>query len=179
MNGLDGAILLIIILSVLLAAAHGFLFEVFSLAGAVFGYLAAAWGYSHLAPWFLPYVKSQAIADLAGFLSIFFVVVLLAGALARISRWAMKEVGLRWVDRLLGSAFGLLRGIVVVTVGLMAITAFAPESRELAGSQLAGYFLVAGRGVSWLAPSVIRQKFREGTVKLREKASGDTVQQHP
>jgi hypothetical protein len=49
----------------------------------------------------------------------------------------------------------------------LAITAFAPESRELTDSQLSGFFLVAGRGASWLAPSEIRQKFHEGITILR------------
>jgi membrane protein required for colicin V production len=168
MNVLDWIILVIIMLSVFLAVSQGFVFEIFSLAGTVIGYLLAAWGYGRVAPWFLPYVKSEAIADLAGFLTIFFAVALLAGAIARIVRWAIREVGLRLVDRVLGGAFGLVRGIVIVTVGVMAITAFAPDSPQLAGSQLAGYFLVGGQGASWLAPSVVRQKFREGIVRLRQ-----------
>lgn len=167
MDALDWMILLIMVGSALLAAAQGFFFEVISLAGAVVGYLAAAWGYGRIAPWFLPYVKSQAFANLAGFLTIFFAVVLLGGAIARIVRWMVREVGLRWVDRALGAAFGLLRGLVIVTAGLLAITAFAPESQQLKDSQLANYFLVAGGGASWLAPAEIRQKFREGIDKLR------------
>ncbi|HET6843432.1 MAG TPA: CvpA family protein [Candidatus Angelobacter sp.] len=172
MNLLDWAIVAVVVLSVLIAAAQGFLFEVISLAGTVLGFLMAAWGYGRLAPWYLPYVKSPAIADLAGFLTIFFVVVLLAGAIARIARWAMRESGMRWADRLLGGAFGLLRGLVFVSAGLLAVTAFAPETQQLENSHLAGYFLIAGRAASWLAPSQVRQKFREGTNRLRHAAAG-------
>jgi membrane protein required for colicin V production len=167
MNALDWIILVIMLFSALLAAAQGFFFEVICLAGAVVGYLLAAWGYGKLSPWFLPYVKLPAFADLAGFLTIFVSVVLLAGALARIARWMVHESGLRSVDRALGAAFGFVRGMVIVTAGLMAITAFVPESTELSGSQLASYFLVAGRGASWLAPSDVRQKFHAGIIKLR------------
>lgn len=168
MNGLDWIIVVLVFLSVLLAAAQGFFFEIFSLAGAVGGYLLAAWWYEVAATWFLPYVKSPTFAELAGFLTIFFVVVLLGGTIARLARWAVKEMGLRWVDRMLGSAFGLLRGVIICTVAIMALTAFAPESPELANSELAGYFQVTGRGVSWLAPSVMRQRFRDGVNKLRQ-----------
>jgi len=171
MNVLDWAILGVMLVSVWFAAVHGFFFEIFSLAGSVIGFLLAAWGYWHVAPWFLPYVKSPAIADLAGFLTIFCAVVLVAGVIARIVRRAISEVGLRWIDRFLGGAFGLVRGVVIVTVGVMALTAFAPESPRLAGSQLAGYFQLAGGGASWLAPSAMRQKFREGVAKLRQAAS--------
>ena len=167
MNALDWLILLIMMFSALLAAAQGFFFEVISLTGAILGYLLAAWGYGRLAPWFLQYVKSPAFADLAGFLTIFLSVVILAGAIARLARWFIKEAGLRWVDRALGAAFGFLRGFIVITAGLLAITAFAPDSRELTESQLAPYFRIAGSGASWLAPSEIRQKFRDGIAKLR------------
>lgn len=171
MNVLDWVVLAIVLISVLLAVAQGFFFEVISLAGTVLGYLLAAWGYGRLAPWFLPYVKTPAIADLAAFLTIFLAIVLLAGATARIVRWAIREVGLRWVDRFLGGAFGLVRGLIVVTVGVLALTAFAPESRELSESTLAKYLLAPGRGVSWLAPSVVREKFREGAARLRQGAA--------
>jgi membrane protein required for colicin V production len=175
MNALDWIILVILMFSALVAAAQGFFFEIISLAGAVAGYLLAAWGCGKIAPWFLPYVKSQPFAELAGFLSIFFAVVVLAGAIARIVRWVVHEAGFKWADRSLGAAFGFLRGAVIVTAGLLAITAFAPESQELAGSQLAGYFVVAGRGASWLAPSDIRQKFREGVNKLRQGTGSGTT----
>ena len=168
MNALDWIILAVIMLSVFTAATQGFFFEVFSLAGTVIGYLLAAWGYGVVAPWFSTYVKSEAIADLAGFMTIFFAVVLIAGIIARIVRWAVREVGLRWVDRFLGGAFGLVRGVVIVTVGVLALTAFAPDSPQLTRSGLAGYFLVAGRGASWLAPSAVRQRFREGVIRLRQ-----------
>jgi membrane protein required for colicin V production len=171
MNGLDFAILGVMAASVLLAAAHGFVFEFFSLAGTVAGYLLAAWGYGRVAPWFLPHVKSPAIADLAGFLTIFFAVVVVVGIIARIVRKAIKAVGLRWIDRFLGAAFGLVRGVIIVTVGVMALTAFAPDSPLVGGSQLAGYFQLAGGGVSWLAPATVRQKFHEGVARLRQAAS--------
>ena len=50
MNWADVVIGIVVVLSVLLAAAQGFFLEIFSLAGTVFGYLAAAWGYARLAP---------------------------------------------------------------------------------------------------------------------------------
>ena len=103
---LDWVILLIIVLSVLQASAQGFFYEFFSLAGVIVGYLLAAWEYPRVAAWFAPHVNSQWAADIAGFFTIFVIVVVLAGVLGRIARWAVHGVGLRWFDRLLGAAFG-------------------------------------------------------------------------
>lgn len=168
MSGLDWIIVVVIALSVLLAVAQGFFFEMFSLGGAVLGYLLAAWQYEALAPWFEPHVKSAAVANAAAFFVIFTGVMLVAGAAGKITRWMMKEVGLRWVDRVLGGAFGLIRGIVVVTVAVLALATFVPESRVLERSAMSRYFLVTGKAVSWLAPAEMRQKFQEGVALLRK-----------
>jgi membrane protein required for colicin V production len=82
---LDWAILLIVVLSVLQAAAQGFFSEAFSLAGVVLGYLLAAWEYPHTAEWYRRYVTSSWAADIAGFLTVFLLVVLLAGIAGRIA----------------------------------------------------------------------------------------------
>jgi membrane protein required for colicin V production len=168
MSPIDWIIIAVLALSVLVAAAQGFFFEVFSLAGAIFGYILAAWEYWRLAPWFEQYVKSPAAANAAGFITIFISVMVLASIAGKITRWALNEVGLRWVDRLLGAAFGLVRGIVLVTVGIMALAAFSPESEMLNKSELSRYFLISARAASWVAPSDLQQKFRDGLALLRK-----------
>ena len=167
MSGLDWVIVGTISLSVLLATAEGFFFEIFSLSGAVLGYLIAVWEYARWAPWFLPYVKSEAIAQWVSFLTIFFVVLLLAGMAGRLARWAGKAAGLRWFDRLLGAAFGLVRGVVIVTVLVLGLAAFSPGSTTLAASRLGGYFLVLAHGASWVAPRDLRARFRAGVETRR------------
>ena len=168
MTALDWVVVGAILLSVLMAAAQGFFFELFSLAGVVIGYLLAAWEYPRLAAWLLPFAKADWVANLAGFLTIFFAVLFVAGMAGQLARWILKEVGLRWVDRLLGGAFGLVRGVVIATVLVMGLAAFAPESKSLADSQVAGYFLVSGRALSWLAPFEVRERFRQGVAALRK-----------
>jgi membrane protein required for colicin V production len=165
---IDWVIIAVLGISILIAAGQGFFFEVFSLAGAVLGYILAAWEYWRLAPWFLQYVKSQAAANVAGFLTIFIFVCVVAGVAGKITRWAMKEVGLGWADRLLGAAFGLLRGVVVVSVGVLALATFYPNSGLFQGSRLGRYFLVTARAVSWAAPSDVRQMFRDGSMLWRK-----------
>jgi len=168
MNGLDWVLFLLILLSTLLAAAQGFVLEVFGLAGALVGYVLAAWEYRRLTPLFANYVSSPWVADIAAFLTIFLCVVLLAGALARIVRWAVSGVGLKWFDRILGGLFGMVRGLAVASVIVMAFAAFAPTSLALKQSAFAPYFLVLSRTASWMAPPDLRNKFREGVLILRQ-----------
>ncbi|MBV9086902.1 MAG: CvpA family protein [Acidobacteria bacterium] len=170
MHWIDWAILGIVLFSVIGAALQGFVSEVISLAGAVFGFLLAAWEYPAIAARVQPYVKESSVADLIGFLAVFFAVLLLAGFIAKIARWIVRHAGLNWVDRLLGAAFGLARGVITVAVLVMALAAFEPGTTLLRNSQLAAYFVVAARGMSWVAPSVVRQRVREGALALRRAA---------
>jgi membrane protein required for colicin V production len=162
MSWADVGIVAVILLSILLAAAHGFFFEIFSLAGTVVGYLLAAWGYTRVAPLIEPYVKTPWIANMAAFLVIFLAVTLLASVIGRLVRATMKEVGLRWFDRLLGALFGFVRGVLVVMVIALAVASFAPQSPMLANSRLAPYLLVVARAAVWVAPTQVRMQFRAG-----------------
>ncbi len=168
MNALDWLIAGILLLSVMHAAAQGFVYELFSLAGAVLGYLVAAWEYPVVARYIAPYVKSDVVAAGAGFLLIFLAVGALAGTAGRIVRSATTSVGLRGIDRLLGALSGVISGALVVTVLVMAMASFLPSSQELAKSRLAQYFLVAGRAAVYAGPGELRQKFRNGLKSLEQ-----------
>jgi|WetSurMetagenome_2_1015567.scaffolds.fasta_scaffold329913_2 membrane protein required for colicin V production len=151
----------IIVLSILVAAAQGFFLEAFSLAGVVVGFLLAAWEYTTVAGW-MTFINPPWAANIVAFFVVFTAVSILAGAIGRIVSWAVREAGLRWVDRVLGAAFGVVRGLLVVTIIVMATAAFAPNAEWLRQSQTAPYFLVIGRGASWLAPAEVRNRVRDG-----------------
>jgi membrane protein required for colicin V production len=172
LNLADWVILAIIALSVLTAAMQGFLFEVISLAGVVLGYLLAVWEYHFVANWFAPYVKAPWVADILGFIVILLAVMVLAGIIARLARWLMKEVGLHWFDRILGGAFGLVRGCLTAAIVLLGFTTFNPQSNWLEGSRLAPYFLVVAHGASWLAPYDVRARFRQGAEAVTKFQAG-------
>ena len=85
-----------------------------------------------LALWLESFLKNTWLAEIVGFLIIFFAIVLLFGLAARVARWLMKEAGLSGFDRFLGAILGLLKGGLMVAVILMGMTAFAPTSKLLA-----------------------------------------------
>ncbi len=167
MNVADWIILLVLLLSVIQAASSGFFQEAFGIAGLVFGYLIAAWGYRSLADHFASYIRSRWLGEIVAFLAIFLGVMLVAGILGRMVRWIVKEAGLKAVDRFLGGALGLLKGCLLVAIVLVSMTAFTPTSRWLQGSNWAPYFLVVGRAAIWVAPSELRAKFYQGLDYVR------------
>jgi membrane protein required for colicin V production len=167
MTAADWLIVIVVLLNVLLAAMHGFFAEALSMAGLVVGYIVAAWQYQRLAEWLLSFLKSELIAQIFGFLIIFFVILILFSIAGRIARKLMKAAGLSGFDRFLGALLGVLKGALVVAVVLMGMTAFTPTSKMLEKSELAPYFLVAGRAAIWVAPSELRARFYEGLDFLR------------
>jgi len=175
MTAADWIICALVLLNVVTAAMQGFFSEALMIAGLVVGYLVAAWQYRSLAEWLESYLRNPWLAEILGFLVIFFATVLLFGGAARIARWLMKEAGLSGLDRFLGGLLGLLKGGLMVAVILMGMTAFAPTSKLLANSQLAPYFLVVGRAAIWLAPAELRARFYQGLDLLHnapQKLSG-------
>ena len=158
----DWVICAVVALNVVAAAMQGFFSEALTMAGLVVGYVVAAWKYRSLAEWFESFLKNPWLAEILGFLVIFFAIVLFFGLAARIARWIMKEAGLSGFDRFLGAVLGLLKGGLMVAVILMGMTAFQPASKLLQNSQLAPYFLVVGRAAIWLAPSELRIRFYQG-----------------
>jgi len=162
MTILDWIICAVVLLSVVTAAMQGFFSEALTTAGLIVGYIVAAWQYRGLADWLERFLKNPWLAEILGFLLIFFAIVLLFGIAARVARWIMKEAGLSGFDRFLGALLGLLRGGLMVAIILMGMTAFQPASQLLQNSQLAPYFLVVGRAAIWLAPSDLRARFYQG-----------------
>ena len=162
MSPADWIILGSVLLNVISAAMQGFFAEALSMSGLIVGYVVAAWQYRRLAEWLGTFLKNDWLAEILGFLIIFFAIVLLFSIGSRIARWVMKEAGLSGFDRFLGGVLGLLKGGLMVAVVLMGMTAFTPTSKMLEKSQLAPYFLVVGRAAIWLAPVELRARFYQG-----------------
>ncbi len=162
MTPADWIICLVLLLNVVAAAMQGFFSEALTIAGLVVGYIVAAWKYRSLAEWFESFLKNDWLAEILGFLIIFFAILLVFGIAARLARWVMKKTGLSGFDRFLGGVLGLAKGGLMVAVILMGMTAFAPTSKLLENSQLAPYFLVVGQAAIWVAPSELRARFYQG-----------------
>jgi membrane protein required for colicin V production len=168
----DWFICAVVLVNIATAAMQGFFSEALTMAGLIVGYVVAAWQYHSFAEWFEKFLKNEWLAEILGFLIIFFVIVLVFGVAAKLARWVMKESGLSGFDRFLGAILGLLKGGLMVAVILMGMTAFEPTSKLLQNSQLAPYFLVMGRAAIWLAPSELRARFYQGLDLLLQAPHG-------
>ncbi len=150
LNGVDAVLGFVLLASVLVGLVRGLVFEVLSLAGWVAAWLGAAWVAPLLAP-HLPLGEPGAALRQGAAFVIAFIACLLAWSLAaRLVRLLLHATPLSLPDRLLGAAFGLLRGGVLL-LALATVVGFTPlsSSQPWRESRLA---LVVVAGLDALRP---------------------------
>ncbi|WP_372662441.1 CvpA family protein [Hydrogenophaga sp.] len=118
MAWVDWALLAVLLLSALLGLWRGLVYEVISVAGWVAAFLLAQWYAADVAAWLPMDGASQPLRLAAGFALVFMGTAFAGGMLAWLVKRLVESVGLRPVDRILGGAFGLARGVVI----LLALT---------------------------------------------------------
>ena len=97
-----------------------------------------------------------------GFASIF-LGTLIVGALVI---WGVQKLvkfaKVQWFDRLLGAAFGFIRGWILGSVVFLALTSFDLQSERVRGSQLAPYYLPGARIIALATPHDLKTRFMDG-----------------
>ena len=162
MNLLDLGILAILVYSVVMSAMKGFVREVFGLIALAISVLLAAWFHPWSARLFKDVVRTENLALFFSF-SVIFLGTLLAGVVIiwLITKF-MKFAKLQWADRVLGAAFGLIRGWVIGAVLLLSLTAYEVQTERVRNSELAPYFLPGSRVIALLTPYELKAKFLVG-----------------
>ena len=112
----DHAVLTLIGFSVLLGVIRGFAREVIALASwAVAIVVASVYG-GEAAPLLARQIPDESWRVLAAFVAVFFVVLIVMSVIGLLTSRLIKSAGLGVEDRVLGSLFGLARGLLVVMV---------------------------------------------------------------
>ena len=118
MTWFDYAVVTIVGLSVLLAVFRGVVREIAALAGWVAALILSGLFAQQLAQW-LPASLSLMLRAVIAYLVIFLTVLLLSGIVGMLVAKLFHAAGLGFTDRAIGALFGLLRGAVIVFVGVM------------------------------------------------------------
>jgi membrane protein required for colicin V production len=116
MTLVDITVVVIVGLSLLVSLIRGLVREVLALAAWIVAFLAANLLAAPIAPWLPDTIPSEELKLLAAFACVFVLVLLAMSVLAMLASKLVKSAGLGLEDRLLGGAFGLARGLLVVMV---------------------------------------------------------------
>lgn len=114
----------------LLGAWRGLVYEVLSVLGWVVSFFVAQW----FAPDLATRLPLQSAADpvryAAAFVLIFIASVFAAGLLAFLVKKLVAAVGLAPIDRVLGAAFGVLRGVILLLAATVVIDMTALKTSD-------------------------------------------------
>ncbi len=160
-NAADLAMLAVLVLSMAIGAWRGLVFEVMSLLGWFAAYLAAQWFSAAVAP-HVPIGTSGSPLNLAATFVLTFIAALIVwGLLTRLLKMLIHATPLSVVDRLLGAAFGVLRGgvVLLVVVAVVARTPWA-ESPTWQRSAGAAWLKVVVTGLKPMLPVNIANHLR-------------------
>jgi len=153
MNWFDLALIILVAVSVTSGVLRGFSRTGFGFLAVVVAFLAAAWLYP---------------VNPAGFL-IGFVVLICLGAVGAflLGKWIRTD-GPRWLDGVLGAAFGLANALLFSVFAVLALMAFAPRfAREhIARSTFAPYAFEAACIVAEVVPDEMKSNVERSYKEL-------------
>jgi membrane protein required for colicin V production len=158
-SALDITLIVIIALSTVLSARKGFSREIIGLAAALLGLLLATQFYRVAGEPLRPYVSGDSFAWLAGFLMVFFGVLIVGALLSAVVSRFLGAIGLSFIDRLLGAVFGLIRGALIAIGIILTLVAFT-SSQAVVQSRVAPYLIEVSRLVAKVAPQELKDSFQ-------------------
>ncbi len=180
MNWLDIVLVVVLAFSTLRSFRKGFSREIVGLVAALLALVLAMWFYGQAGAFVAPYLGSAVLANLAGFLLVVVGVIAAGSLLGWIVSRFLRTVGLSFFDRLLGAAFGLIRGFLIAVALLTAYIAFAPHGEKdsapsaVVHSQIAPWVLEASHVFVAIAPMELKQGFSKGYADIRSAVSAKT-----
>ncbi|OIQ79522.1 colicin V production protein [mine drainage metagenome] len=147
MSALDWIFTAVLLLSILLGAWRGLVYEVLSLMNWVAAFFLARWFGADVSHYLPMSGAGESVRFAAGFVLVFIAAVVLGGLIAVTIKKLTAAVGLAPVDRVLGAAFGLMRGVLLLLLAttVVAMTALKdyPAWQQSAGVRLSGAVLKA------------------------------------
>jgi|RhiMethySRZTD1v2_1073278.scaffolds.fasta_scaffold1429714_2 membrane protein required for colicin V production len=159
MTVFDYTVLAIVVLSIVISVIRGLLREVLALAAWAIGFIVASVFAADAAALLAPQVPDERVRLLVAFSGVFLAVLLGMSLLAMLLSRLAQSAGFGLEDRVLGSVFGLARGVLIVTTLVLAagLTAL-PRQPEWRDAFLSGPFeAFAGHIRSWL-PAPLAQR---------------------
>ncbi len=126
---IDWIFLAVLVLSMLVGAWRGLVFEVISVVAWIAAFVFAQWFAPAVGQWLPISGTSEALRYGLGFLLIFVGTVFAGGVIAFVLKKLLAAVGLTPADRMLGAGFGLVRGAVLL-LALTVVIGMTPLKAE-------------------------------------------------
>ena len=128
--------------------------------GILAGFLAASTCYMEVAKFLSRWISDASKIKTLSFLSIFFGLLIAISILGRIVKNLIKIDLLSGVDCTLGAGVGIIKGILIISVLLLTITAFLPqEDPMIKNSLLSSNFTLISEKMAMIVSKDMRHEF--------------------
>lgn len=127
MNFFDIIVVVILGYCLIRGVFRGLVKELSSIVGVLGGFYAAFTYYMVVAKPLSKWITNTGYLNILSFLIIFCGVFIIISILGVIINYLLKIAFLGWLDRIFGAVFGAMKGILIVSVLLIALTAFLPR----------------------------------------------------
>ena len=155
MNPFDVFIIIVICYSIIRGLFRGLVKEVSSIIGVLGGFYAAYSYYPMVAKLIARFVKDPSYLNILSFLIIFCLILIIISITGVIIKYLLNVAFLGWVDRLCGVFFGLIKGILIVTVLFIILTTFLPKGAPLIKQS------VLAPHVTWISEKMVNVVSKE------------------
>ena len=160
MNAFDIAIIIIVSFCLIRGLFKGLIGELSGIIGVVAGFYGAYTYYPLIIPYIQKWIQSPGIRNLVSFSLLFCAILIVISLLSVLIRKILDLVFLGWVDRTFGLVFGAAKGVLIVSVLFIMITAFLPKnSNILTGSKLSPHVAEVSKAMTLFVSKNTRKDF--------------------
>lgn len=169
MNPLDIAVTVVLGFCLIRGFFRGLVKELASIVGVLAGFIAANLYYTILSDFLVRWISRSAYLNILSFLLIFCGVFIIVSILGTVIRYLMNITSLGWLDRIFGFGLGALKGILISSVLLIALTTFLPkQSPVIKESSLAPYIMVVADKMGRVVSQEMKNTFTDKVEALQK-----------
>ena len=114
----------------MISLVRGFIREAFSLAGWILAFFVAKWFYLDLASLLTTHIETPSLRMGISWGVLFFLTLTMSGLVNFLLSQFIERAGLSGMDRMMGMAFGALRGVLVAALAIIALKVFTPVQKD-------------------------------------------------
>jgi membrane protein required for colicin V production len=168
MNWLDLTLAVLMIVAIISGLKLGFARTAIGLLTTILALVFGLHYYRAVAVSLRPHMAHSTATDVLGFLIVFCGIAILGEMVSGMLARFIRTMDLVWLDRALGGAFGVVRGLLFCAITVWGLMAFLPAQPRLVleNSRLAPCVMEAARWVAESSPDEVKRTFRQSYREL-------------
>lgn len=169
MNVFDIAVIIILSYCLIRGVFRGLIKELSSIVGVIGGFYAAYTYYMEVAKHLSPWISDTAYLNILSFLILFCGVFIIISILGVIIKYILKIAFLGWFDRICGAGFGVIKGILIISILFILLTAFLPKgSTVIKDSQLSPHVALVSEKMAKIVSKDMKRDFEARIAELKK-----------